>query len=134
MLRRWLPLFLWMLLIFAVSGQPKSAIADFGVWDLLVKKGSHVLAYAVLAVLASRALPRPGYAILWALAYAVTDELHQRFVPGRMGSPVDVLIDGLGILLGVGVLWLWRRSRHRSAAAPQSGQKAPAAGPPPRDA
>lgn len=76
MLRRWLPLLLWMLLIFVVSGQPKSAIADFGVWDLVVKKGAHVLAYALLAVLAGRALPRPGYAILWSLAYAVSDELH----------------------------------------------------------
>lgn len=134
MLRRWLPLLLWMLLIFVVSGQPKSAIADFGVWDLVVKKGAHVLAYALLAVLAGRALPRPGYAILWSLAYAVSDELHQRLVPGRVGSPVDVLIDGLGILLGVGVLWLWRHLRHRSAAGPLSGQKALAAGPPPRDA
>ena len=41
-----------------------------------------------------------------ALAYAISDELHQHFVPGRLGSPLDVLIDAAGVAVGVA---LWRR-------------------------
>jgi VanZ family protein len=36
-----------------------------------------------------------------AVAYAVTDEFHQRFVAGRHGAPLDVLIDTAGVLIGV---------------------------------
>jgi VanZ family protein len=35
------------------------------------------------------------------ILYAVADELHQLFVPGRAASPVDVLIDTGGALLGI---------------------------------
>lgn len=37
----------------------------------------------------------------FSLLYAVSDEIHQYFVPGRSGLASDVLIDGLGALLGV---------------------------------
>ena len=33
------------------------------------------------------------------LVYAVTDEFHQTFVDGRNGTPVDVLIDSIGIAI-----------------------------------
>jgi VanZ family protein len=50
-----------------------------------------------------RALRTPAAypAILIALAYAAFDEYHQTFVEGRHGSPVDVLIDAIGIALAV---------------------------------
>ena len=32
--------------------------------------------------------------------YAVTDEIHQHFVPGRSGEITDVLIDSIGCLIG----------------------------------
>lgn len=38
---------------------------------------------------------------LFPLLYAVSDEIHQSFVPGRSGMPQDVFIDALGALLGV---------------------------------
>lgn len=38
------------------------------------------------------------------LLYAIFDEVHQLFVPGRTGSVSDVLIDAIGILLGLLVL------------------------------
>ena len=46
--------------------------------------------------------------------YAVSDEAHQTFVPGRMGSPIDVAIDTLGIVAGV---VLWERALARSRFA-----------------
>jgi VanZ family protein len=37
----------------------------------------------------------------------VSDELHQMLVPGRMGSPLDVAIDIVGVACGV---LLWQRA------------------------
>ena len=36
-----------------------------------------------------------------AVFYAITDELHQCFVPGRDGNIIDVLIDSSGALIGI---------------------------------
>ena len=36
-------------------------------------------------------------------SYAVSDEIHQLFVPGRAGMISDVLIDSVGVLIGCGV-------------------------------
>nr|MBA3429127.1 VanZ family protein [Actinomycetota bacterium] len=48
---------------------------------------------------------------LLGVAYAVSDEVHQHFVPSRRAAPLDVLIDSLGV--GLGIL-AWRRlARHR---------------------
>ena len=38
------------------------------------------------------------------LAYAAGDELHQAFVPGRSGRPVDVAIDALGAVAALVVI------------------------------
>lgn len=35
------------------------------------------------------------------LIYAITDEIHQAFIPGRSSQISDVLIDSLGALLGI---------------------------------
>ena len=42
--------------------------------------------------------------ILLGIIYAITDEIHQLFVPGRSGQVKDVYIDSLGVILGVCVL------------------------------
>ena len=34
-------------------------------------------------------------------AYAITDEIHQLFVPGRSGEIRDVFIDSLGVITGI---------------------------------
>jgi VanZ family protein len=39
--------------------------------------------------------------------------VHQLFVPGRVGSPIDVAIDSIGVAVGI---LLWRRYRAASAA------------------
>jgi VanZ family protein len=39
------------------------------------------------------------------MAYAVFDEWHQSWVPGRTGSYVDVMLDMVGILLALGSIW-----------------------------
>lgn len=41
------------------------------------------------------------FSILSGAVYAITDEVHQLFVPGRSGMIKDVFIDTLGIITGV---------------------------------
>ncbi len=54
-----------------------------------------------------------GTALLLSIVYAAADEVHQLFVSGRSGSPVDVMIDTAGALLALVVLLLvqWIRNR-----------------------
>ena len=48
---------------------------------------------------------RPALAVALAALYAVSDEIHQTFVEGRVGAPLDVGIDTLGALVGV-LVWV----------------------------
>lgn len=104
---KWGCLIGWMLLIFLVSHQPKTSLPEYGVWDWLVKKGAHFIAYGILAWLAYRVLNRPWWALGLAFLYAISDEWHQTFVPGRIGSPTDVIIDTLGALTTLVVQHQW---------------------------
>ena len=104
---RWLPALAWACLIFALSGVP-SLGTDLGVWDTVLRKLAHAAEYAILAALLTRALS-PRAAWLGAVAFSVTDEFHQAFVPGRAARPLDVAIDATGALVGLLVLRRLRR-------------------------
>ena len=111
--RRFGPPIALMGLIFFISAQPHLN-SGLGTWDLILRKLAHMTEYALLFVLWRRALPRhsPLAAVAIAIAYAITDEIHQTTVSGRHGAPTDVLIDGAGVLLG----WLaWHRLTVRRA-------------------
>ncbi len=45
--------------------------------------------------------------IVIGVIYAVTDEIHQSFTPGRGPSPMDVCIDSLGVLTGIFIMMLF---------------------------
>jgi VanZ family protein len=96
----WLPVVAWAALIFALSSIP-SLGTGLGVWDLILRKLAHMTEYAILGLLLVRATRSQPAAFVLAVAYAVTDEFHQRFVAGRHGAPLDVLIDTVGVLIGV---------------------------------
>jgi VanZ family protein len=117
---------LWMGAIFFLSDQPKSGIPSFGFWDALIKKGSHFLAYAVLAYLALRVTSGVKRPYLWAFLitalYAMSDEYHQTFIPGRNGTVMDVLIDSLG---GLTALFSLRMNWLRSPVRPYQSDPSP---------
>ena len=75
--------------------------------ETLLRKAAHMAEYAVLALLSRRAFAlsgarRPGLcALLLCVLYAAGDEFHQRFVPDRGPSPVDVMIDTAGTALAL---------------------------------
>ena len=96
----------------------------------------HFLGYASLAVLLwwglARREPTAGWpfpaALVGAMAFALSDEWHQAFVPGRTPSLRDLGVDALGALCALGAvgLWVWVRcKRHpdtseRDAASHQT--------------
>lgn len=114
-LGRWAPPVALMVLIFALSAQPHLG-TGLGVWDLLLRKAAHMTAFGALWWLLWRALGhrRAGLAVALTLAYAASDELHQRFVPGRHGSPWDWAIDAAGV--GVAGLATVLAARRRATA------------------
>jgi VanZ family protein len=94
-----------MVTIFLFSATPGDDLPSFGLVDLLVKKGGHMLGYFVLALASLRGFSNRRHAF-WlafglALANALTDELHQSFIPGRHPALTDVAIDSLGAALGL---------------------------------
>jgi len=106
----WVPVVAWAALIFALSSVPDLG-TGLGGWDLVLRKLAHAAEYAVLGALLLRATGRPGIAFLLGALYAVSDEVHQSFVPGRMGSPLDVALDTVGVAIGI-VLWHAVRARR----------------------
>jgi VanZ family protein len=98
--RAWVPVILWCAVIFALSAVP-SLGTGLGDWELILRKLGHVAEYAVLAALLVRATQRPSVALVLGALYAVSDEFHQTFVRGREGRPRDVLIDAVGLIIGV---------------------------------
>jgi VanZ family protein len=105
-----------MAIIFYLSHQP-DLNTGLGGWDTILRKLAHMAEFGLLWFLWWRAL---GYGnrlapALIAIGYAVTDELHQTAVEGRVGSPVDVLIDSAGVALA----WLVvARARRSDSVAP----------------
>jgi VanZ family protein len=108
--RTWLPVLVWAAVIFAFSAVPDLG-TGLGTWDLVLRKLAHTTEYAILGALLVRATGRTGIAFALGVLYAITDEFHQVFVPGRHGAPVDVVIDAVGVAVGI-ALWQSARSRH----------------------
>ena len=114
----WAPPLALMAVIFLLSAQP-NLNSGLGWIDHVGRKIVHASEYALLCFLWWRALRTRmnntrALASAWtiAVAYAVTDEYHQRFVEGRHSSWVDVAIDGMGAALFVALtLRLMRRRR-----------------------
>ncbi len=77
--------------------------------EYFVRKGAHMTEFAVLAVLLylwlgrwqMARLRRCGTAVALTVLYACSDEFHQLFVEGRAGLASDVLVDGVGAVLGL---------------------------------
>ena len=100
----------------------------------LFRKLGHFTEYAVLGAIAAQTMRACFPTVVtsgkcvryflipacFALLYAVCDEIHQIFVPGRSCEFRDVMIDTSGACLGIVLLaaaaWLLQRHREKSAA------------------
>ena len=111
-----------MALIFFLSAQPDLG-TGLGTIDLVLRKLAHMVEFGLLFLLWHRALRYKNLkaAAAIALAYAISDELHQSTVEGRVGSPIDVLIDSAGI--AVAALLARRFARQRATPGPREGER-----------
>jgi VanZ family protein len=130
-LKNWLPVFIWLGVIFLGSIDLMSAehtsrfIVPFLRWlkpdispetlasiHFIIRKCAHLGEYAVLALLLLRAAIfitnlKRSLAILYlsvwvaCLFVAATDEFHQTFVPSRGASATDIVIDSGGAIIGL---------------------------------
>ena len=118
-LGEWIPVILWGTLIFTLSTSAFSAASTSKVIDpilrlvipgisaaavdvchMLVRKAAHFTEYGILFWLLVRGpmAQRPYLALMLCVVYALTDEGHQSFVPGRTASLYDVALDSSGAL------------------------------------
>jgi VanZ family protein len=105
-LNYWLPVILWAGIIFYLSSVPNLSSGMAVFWDVFWRKLAHATEFGVLNLLLFRAWR--GYeikffnALFWsfigAALYAISDELHQYFVPMRECRWQDVGMDSLGVL------------------------------------
>jgi VanZ family protein len=130
-LKYWLPLLIWLVVIFVNSSSAMSAehtsrhivpvllwlkpdMSPQAIWIIVVlaRKCAHVIEYAVLALLIWRALLSVqllraktlmvfGAALLGSALFAASDEFHQTFVQSRTPSVHDVFLDVAGALIGL---------------------------------
>ncbi|MFF2446501.1 VanZ family protein [Neobacillus sp. NPDC058068] len=97
--------------------------------DHIVRKNAHFFIYLILAIWVVNALLRSriaglkGFFLAMAICvlYAISDEFHQVFVPGRGPGAKDVLIDSAGALVGIGIykltaLAIKTRKREKTSA------------------
>ncbi|MTK11783.1 MAG: teicoplanin resistance protein VanZ [Clostridiaceae bacterium] len=83
--------------------------------NTILRKNAHAFEYLVLAIFVAAVLFSFNlkgkspiiYIMFICLFYAVTDEFHQMFVPGRSSLVSDVLIDFLGSIIGIGLFYLF---------------------------
>lgn len=140
---RFIPAVLIMAVIFlfsAQTGDESSAISDgiisaaageenvgSNILTFIVRKSAHFIEYAALGAAIyfgvrgvgtdKRQGKRLALSALFGGLYAVTDEIHQYFVPGRACMAMDVLIDSFGAAFGAACMFLafmlWEKLRQK---------------------
>ena len=93
---------------------------------LWFRKGVHLCIFAALSFCATLLLSSYDikrwavaiFSIAFTILYAVSDEVHQHFVPGRKGALFDVGVDSLGAVVGwacaILAIWLfWNVQRRK---------------------
>jgi VanZ family protein len=132
------PLFIWIgLILFLGSGQgsmtrtsiiirpileflfPAATEETLQFYHGIIRKCAHLTEYGILGLVACRALVNLStfrkyfylFATALVLIVASSDEFNQSFNPERTSSPVDVLIDLTGGVIGILVFVLWTRRR-----------------------
>jgi len=111
-LSRWLPVVLWAAIILSAASDDFSEANTRGWVDqvpveapkllnTVIRKGGHIVGYAILGLLAWRARRSFGVALGVALAVSIVDETLQSMTLTREGSPFDVLLDTCGALLAL---------------------------------
>lgn len=124
----WLPVLLWMGVIFIGSSIGNMPKVGGRATDAVVHRTAHLIEFAMLgwlvlrAVGDNRAITRRELviALIVIVLYGASDEFHQRFTPGRSSELSAVLFDAAGGLIG---MWAWRWKTRRSAKSESASQQ-----------
>lgn len=110
----WLPVIVWMIVIFIGSSIGNVPRVGGKTTDGIVHRAAHILEFAILGALLLRATSKDKpitkreviVTLIVVALYGASDEFHQRFTPGRSSEGLSVLFDVAGGLIGA---WAWRR-------------------------
>jgi VanZ family protein len=112
----WMPVLAWMVVIFLFSNQAHSGDITreyLGDFNVPIRKLAHALEYGILCLLARRAFGQSGniferhpnlFALALSALYALSDEYHQSFVPGRSATITDAGVDTIGAISALFIL------------------------------
>ena len=114
---RWGGLIGYMVVIFILSSIPGNTLKETGLFHY--DKLLHLIEYGFLGGLSgllvldpekfrNASVERTDYALAIGIGwgYAVIDEIHQYFVPGRMMEMNDFIADAVGVVLGI-IAYQW---------------------------
>ena len=112
-LKWWLPVIVWMGVIFTGSSIANIPRVGGTLFDGLVHRAVHVLEFAVLGALLLRATSKERpitkreviITLIVVALYGASDEFHQRYTPGRSSDGISVVFDVAGGAIGA---WAWR--------------------------
>jgi len=99
---------IWMIVLFVLSSIPSNDLPEVGFY--LSDKLAHLIVYFILGVLLGWRIKRgrvDSKGLCWrnsffiGIFYAIFDEVHQIFVPGRQFDIWDITFDIIGIFLGI---------------------------------
>ncbi len=105
----WGPVFIWATVIFLFSAMTSTKAAEIHWQDFIIKKSAHIIEYGVLAMLLYRAFINSAFSkptaisttFFIAVLYAISDEFHQSFTPGREPTLRDIGFDTIGASLSL---------------------------------
>jgi VanZ family protein len=84
--------------------------------NLIIRKITHVIVFGILAFLLYKTLAAYpfSYILSWILTviYAVSDEWHQSFMPGRVAAYQDVLFDSLGAFFALFLIYIISKKKN----------------------
>jgi len=122
---------LWMALIFYLSSIPYLGIKGLDeIANQISRKSIHVIIYGILALLIWHSFPMLDKNLskkivlcgFLAILFAVSDEIHHGFVPGRSGNAKGVLFDFIGIAVVITWLGIKRSSEPPATASSPDNQ------------
>ena len=90
-------------------------------YDFWIRKTAHLTIYLVLGFLIISLLKEYTtidrksiiIACIISILYAISDEIHQSFVPGRSCELRDILIDSTGSIIGISIYYIINRIRRK---------------------
>jgi hypothetical protein len=112
---KFISLVIWVAMIYFLSSQGLEFIGPTNIWEFIIRKIFHMFEFAVLALLIFRILRQTekrhiywdiAWTFIFTVLYAISDEYHQTFTPGRIGTYRDVMIDSFGALVAIWLLYL----------------------------